>query len=62
MEIKGQTELVKNISKILNIFKTSKTNIRPHFFLTGESGSGKSFTIMNLCQALDIPFIEVNAA
>lgn len=61
-EIKGQTELIKNITKILNIFKSSETAIRPHFFLTGSSGSGKSFTIMSLCNALDIPFIEINAA
>lgn len=62
MEIKGQDSLIKNISKILEIFRTSETTIRPHFFLTGESGSGKSFTIMSLCQSLDIPFMEINAA
>lgn len=60
--IKGQSDLVKNISKILNIFKISEAEIRPHFFLTGPSGSGKSFTIMNLCNALNISFLEVNAA
>jgi len=61
-EIKGQKTLVEAITKIFDIFKTSETTIRPHFILTGESGSGKSFTIMNICQSLDIPFMEINAA
>lgn len=62
MEIKGQELLVTQISKILNIFRSSESEIRPHFFLTGPSGSGKSFTISSLCHNLDIPFIEINAA
>jgi ATP-dependent protease Clp ATPase subunit len=61
-EIKGQEELVTQLAKIFNIFKSSECEIRPHFFLTGESGSGKSFTISNLCQSLDLPYIEINAA
>lgn len=61
-KIKGQKELIDSLSKLLRIFKASETKIRPHFFLTGPSGSGKSFTIMSICQSLDIPFIEINAA
>ena len=58
----GQETLVKEINKILEIFKGSDTEIRPHFILTGPSGSGKSFTIAAMCAALDIPFMEINAA
>lgn len=62
MKIKGQNKLIADISKVLQIFKASDAVIRPHFFLTGPSGSGKSFTIANLCCDLEIPFIEINAA
>ncbi len=61
-KIVGQTVLLTEVSKILEIFKTSKCSIRPHFILTGESGSGKSFTIKNLAQSFELGFIEINAA
>ncbi len=60
--ITGQEKLVKEITRIFEIFKTSETTIRPHFVLTGASGSGKSFTIASLCDSLDLPFLEINAA
>ncbi len=61
-KIIGQEKLVDEVSKILNIFKTSECAIRPHFILTGPSGSGKSFTIKNLTQKHGLGFLEVNAA
>ena len=60
--VKGQKELIKELSKVMEIFKASNAEIRPHFVLTGESGSGKSFTIASLAQSLDISYIEINAA
>lgn len=60
--VKGQPDLIQSITKIFEIFKASNTEIRPHFFLTGSSGSGKSFTIASLCEMLEIPYLEVNAA
>ena len=60
--VQGQKTLVENLTRVLEIFKSSETEIRPHFFLTGASGTGKSFTIQTLCAALDIPYLEVNAA
>lgn len=53
---------LKAISRILNIFISSEAQIRPHFMLTGPSGSGKSHTIQSLADALQIPMVEVNAA
>lgn len=53
---------LKAISRILNIFLSSEAQIRPHFMLTGPSGSGKSHTIQSLADALQIPMVEVNAA
>lgn len=53
---------INSIRRILTIFKNSEGQVRPHFILTGPSGSGKSHTIGTLCEALDIQVIEVNAA
>lgn len=61
-KIIGQEELVGEVSKIFNIFKTSECSIRPHFILTGPSGSGKSFTVKNITQQHELNFLEVNAA
>lgn len=62
MEIVGQEKLIKEVERILEIFKSSECLIRPHFILTGESGSGKTFTIKTLTQKLELGFLEINAA
>jgi len=62
MNIVGQDKLVKEIEKIFSIFEASEGEIKPHFILTGESGSGKTFTINNLSVKYKMNFIEVNAA
>lgn len=62
MEIIGQEILVDEVSKIFDIFKTSECAIRPHFILTGSSGSGKTHTIKTLSAKHDLSFIEINAA
>lgn len=61
-KIIGQDNLIKEVNRILNIFKTSNAAIRPHFILTGASGTGKSFTIKQLASHFDLGFIELNAA
>lgn len=61
-EIIGQDNLIDEVSKIFNIFKASQCKIRPHFILTGQSGSGKSFTIKQLATKHELGFLEVNAA
>lgn len=53
---------INNIRRILTIFETSEAEIRPHFIVTGPSGSGKSHTIECLVEELDMTMIEVNAA
>jgi ATP-dependent protease Clp ATPase subunit len=58
----GQDTLVSEIFRIFEIFKSSNCAIRPHFILTGPSGSGKSFTIANIAQMADIQYFEINAA
>lgn len=58
----GQETLTNEIGRILDIFIASEGKIRPHFILTGESGSGKSFTIKSLCRQKGIGCLEINAA
>ena len=53
---------LQNIRRIFSIFKASEGTIRPHFILTGPSGSGKSHTIEMLCSELGIQVLQVNAA
>lgn len=52
----------KEINKIFEIFKTSECEIRPHFILTGASGTGKSFTIKQLAEQHELGYLEINAA
>jgi len=61
-KIIGQDALIKETERIFKIFKASEGIVRPHFILTGESGSGKSFTIANLAKQHELNFIEINAA
>lgn len=56
------TESINSIRRILTIFQSSDGAIRPHHIVTGPSGCGKSHTMLTLCEELDLPMIEVNAA
>lgn len=58
----GQDQLVSELDKIFSIFEASEGTIKPHFILTGGSGSGKTFTINNLAVKYSMNFIEINAA
>lgn len=62
MSIKEQDKTAKDIKRIIDIFKASNGELRPHFMLTGPSGCGKSFIIERECKAADINFFEINAA
>lgn len=55
-------EKIKSISRIFEIFEASDAEIRPHFILTGPSGSGKSHLISMLAQSHEFQMIDVNAA
>lgn len=53
---------LNEIGRILDIFKTSEGEIRPHLILTGPSGSGKSHTIQALAEMKELALLEINAA
>jgi len=55
-------QTIQDITRVINIFESSEGTIRPHFIMTGPSGSGKSHTILALADDIDIPMIEINAA
>lgn len=61
-DIVGQEKLIQELDRIFSIFQASKGEVRPHFILTGESGSSKSFTIANIAEEYKLGFIEINAA
>ncbi len=62
MSVIGQDKLIKEVGKIFEIFKNSNGEIAPHFWLTGTSGSGKSYTIQTMCAKYDMNFLEVDSA
>lgn len=53
---------IDQIRRIIEIYLNSDGEIRPHCILTGPSGSGKSHNIQAICQMLDVPMVEINAA
>lgn len=50
------------IKRIVTVFQESACAIRPHFFLTGNTGTGKTYTVKAIAAELDVPFLEINAA
>lgn len=62
MSIKEQAKVGRDIGRVIEIFKASKGALRPHFILTGPSGSGKSFVIQNEAKKADLGYLEINAA
>jgi len=61
-KIVGQDSLIQKVERVYQIFSGSDTEIRPHFVLTGPSGSGKSLTIEAVASKFDFNYLEVNAA
>ena len=59
---KEQLETINAMKKVLEIFKASEGKIRPHYILTGPSGSGKSHTIQALADLAELGYVEINAA
>lgn len=57
-----QMAVVSRMRHILNVHLESEGEIRPHFHLTGPSGSGKSYLLSQICEELQMKMIEVNAA
>jgi Cdc6-like AAA superfamily ATPase len=50
----------EQLDRLFDVFKSTQAEIRPHFILTGPSGSGKSYTIQQLADKHDLGYLEVN--
>ena len=61
-QLKEQKEVFSQMNRVIEIFKASKGEIRPHYIVTGPSGSGKSHLTEMLALGHDLGFLEVNAA
>jgi ATP-dependent protease Clp ATPase subunit len=57
-----QAETINQLNKIMEIFKASDGEIRPHYILTGPSGSGKSHSAQLLAETHELNYHEINAA
>jgi ATP-dependent protease Clp ATPase subunit len=60
--IEEQEKVANNLRRLMEIFRGSKGDIRPHFILTGPSGSGKSHIVKALATEFRLGYVEVNAA
>lgn len=60
--ISEQDDIKVKLERILEVFISSACEIRPHFILTGPSGSGKSHIIKKLAENASANFMELNAA
>jgi Holliday junction resolvasome RuvABC ATP-dependent DNA helicase subunit len=60
--VAAQQQTADRLRRLLTIYVESNTVIRPHCFLTGPSGAGKTAVIMMLCQEMGIEMREINAA
>jgi ATP-dependent protease Clp ATPase subunit len=60
--VNEQIQLLDELKRVVEIFVNSECELRPHFILTGSSGSGKSHIISQLAKELDVGFLEINAA
>lgn len=60
--MKEQAKLYKETSKLMEIFAASDGAIRPHFIVTGPSGSGKSHSVKALVEKHKLGYLEINAA
>lgn len=58
----SQNLISRQIRHLVSVHVESQAEIRPHFFLTGPTGSGKSYLTKTICDSMEIPYFEMNAA
>jgi ATP-dependent protease Clp ATPase subunit len=57
-----QEKIKSQITHLMMTAQQSECAIRPHFFLTGPTGTGKSFLVNQIAEELNMDFFEINAA
>lgn len=58
----SQSLISRQIRHLINVHVESQAEIRPHFFLAGPSGTGKSYLTKTICEQAEVPYFEINAA
>ena len=58
----SQEKIASQIRHLIGVHMESEAEIRPHFFLTGPSGSGKSYLTKSIAEEFKAPYFEINAA
>lgn len=58
----SQQNIARQLQQVFDVFLRSEGTIRPHCFISGPSGSGKSFLVEALARNANIPNFEMNAA
>lgn len=62
LNIPQQEDALRRISNIVKHFQVSDAVIRPHFILTGPTGSGKSYLVEQVAKQHKMQFMQINAA
>ena len=57
-----QNKITAQITHLLDTAIKSECTIRPHFFLTGPTGTGKSYLVNQVAAELGVKFFEIKAA
>lgn len=53
---------MSKLDNVFQVFANTYGEIKPHFFLTGPSGTGKTLTINSLCHKHKMVMLTINAA
>lgn len=61
-KLESQESAIKFVDKVLSNYMASQGKIRPHFIISGKSGTGKSFILENLCRKHAMAFLNINGA
>lgn len=56
------SKFINQLENILNSFKISDGNIKPHCIITGSSGTGKTYNVSKIAEYLKINIISINCA
>lgn len=54
--------VTKQLNKIISVYLESEGRVRPHFFLSGSTGSGKTYSITQIAELHGVQVINVNTA
>lgn len=60
--VETQKEHLASIKRIFKFFKDTKAKVRPHFLISGATGTGKSQIISNIAKSMNLHYFKINAS